>query len=291
MEYDTKFTNTARYKCLEYLRKQSVELYLSYCGDEVCDPGHAYGPTIRTDYLMHYILSGKGTFTTQGKTYELKKHQAFLIYPRVETFYQADEEDPWHYIWVGFNGIRAEACMSHANFSQEHPIVEFENEGILYNCIKQMLASSQLTYANDLKRESCLYHFLATLIEEQYVKNATDKIRDYPFKVYVDHAIEFIAHNYASNVRINDIANYIGINRSYLTNCFKRSLNMSPQEYLIQFRINKACSLLKSTKDSIHSIAAQVGYENPLVFSKAFKTFIGISPKSYRNEEEHLVKA
>ena len=50
-----KYTHSARYKCLEYLKKHSVDLYLSYCGMEECDPGHAYGPTTRSEFLLHYI--------------------------------------------------------------------------------------------------------------------------------------------------------------------------------------------------------------------------------------------
>lgn len=72
-----KFTNSARYKCLEYLKKHSVDLYLCYCGMEECDPGHYYGPTSRSEYLIHYVLSGKAYSRrtekriTSGKTMHL----------------------------------------------------------------------------------------------------------------------------------------------------------------------------------------------------------------------------
>lgn len=73
---EPKFTNSARYKCLEYLKKHSVDLYLCYCGMEECDPGHPYGPTARSEFLIHYILDGKGIFQADGKTYQL-----FHIHP------------------------------------------------------------------------------------------------------------------------------------------------------------------------------------------------------------------
>ena len=48
----TKFTYTAPYRCLEHLRKNSVDLYLCYCGMEKCEPSHCYGPHIRNEYLI-----------------------------------------------------------------------------------------------------------------------------------------------------------------------------------------------------------------------------------------------
>lgn len=286
-----KFTNSARYKCLEYLKKQSVDLYLSYCGIEECDPGHYYGPMIRTEFLLHYIISGKGSYTAYGNTYQLKKYQSFLIYPNESTFYQAGNEEPWTYIWIGFNGAKAETCLKYANFRKDNLVNEFYNEEVLVDCVNGMLSASQLTYANDLIREGYLLKFLATLIQEKHPVEDSINNYDYPIQVYVEHAMEFIDHNYSNNIRVNDIANYISINRSHLTKIFKAVLNMSPQQYLVNYRINKACALLKTTSHSISTIASMVGYEDPLTFSKVFKTFQGESPRNYRESPDSVIQA
>lgn len=286
-----KFTNSARYKCLEYLKKQSMDLYLSYCGIEVCDCGHAYGPTERTEFLLHYILSGKGTYTVDNKTYHLSKHQAFLIYPDTTTYYQADDQDPWTYLWLGFSGIKAETCLNYANFRPDNLINEYHNEKTLVECVNGILANSQLTYAGDLLRESYLLQFLASLINERHPAQDSVDNYDYPIQVYVEHAIEFIDHNYSNNIRVNDIAHYVCINRSHLTKIFKSVLNMSPQQYLVNYRMDKACALLKTTNYPIGTIASMVGYEDPLTFSKVFKTFRGDSPKAYREASASVIQA
>jgi AraC family transcriptional regulator of arabinose operon len=287
-----KYTNSARYKCLEYLKKQSVDLYLSYCGMEECDPCHSYGPIQRTEYLLHYILEGKGTYTVDGTTYHLGKHDAFIIYPNETTYYEADQNDPWTYIWIGFEGIKADTCLNYASFSKESRIGSFECEDLLVEYINGMLSASQLTYANDLKREGFLFMFLSALIHEKHDAVAKPKeVYDYPYQVYVEHALEFIDHHYEKNIKINDIANYIGINRSYLANIFKKGMNMSPQEYLVNYRLDKASGLLKTTNLPVSTIASQVGYDDPLTFSKVFKNFYGISPKAYRMQHEYVVHA
>jgi AraC family transcriptional regulator of arabinose operon len=288
---EPKYTNSARYKCLEYLKKHSVDLYLSYCGMEECDPGHAYGPTSRTEYLLHYILSGKGIFEADGTTYRLGKHDAFIIYPEEITFYKADQEDPWTYIWIGFGGVKAEACLSHSSLGKTNRSEHFHCESQLVECVKGMLDASRLTYANDLKREGYLFMFLSHLINEKHSAGEQSNVHDYPYQVYVEHALEFIDHNYEKDIKVNDIASYIGIDRSYLTNIFKKSMNVSPQQYLVNYRLDKARNLLKTTSLPVNSIASQVGYPDPLSFSKVFKMYYQVSPKAYRDQNDKLVHA
>ena len=250
---------------------------------EECDPSHSYGPIARTEYLLHYILKGKGTYIADGKTYHLGKHETFIIYPDEITYYEADKYDPWSYIWIGFHGIKAATCLNYVSFSKENRVCKFDCEDILVQCVNGMLNASQLTYANDLKRESYLLLFLSSLIHEKHDGNAEAKnTHDYPHHVYVEHALEFIEHNYYKNIKINDLANYIGISRNYLTNIFKKSLNISPQEYLVNYRLNKACDLLKNTNLPVSTIASEVGYDDPLTFSKVFKNFHDVSPTTYR---------
>ncbi|MCC8074651.1 MAG: AraC family transcriptional regulator [Clostridiales bacterium] len=104
---------------------------------------------------------------------------------------------------------------------------------------------------------------------------------EYAPDVYVNHALDFIRYNYAS-IKVNDVAKYIGINRSYLTNIFKKKMGISPQEYLLQYRLSRGCELLLETRYSIQEIAQKIGYENPLTFSKMFKNVYGVSPRNYR---------
>jgi len=257
---------------------------------EECDPGHYYGPVARSEYLIHYILSGKGIFQADGKTYHLGEYNAFIIYPDEITFYQADMEDPWTYIWVGFGGAKAETCLNYASLNKENRVGVFKCKDELVDCVKGMLSASKLTYANDLKREGFLFMFLSALINESNA-NEQHNIYDYPYQIYVEHALEFIDHNYDRDIKVNDIANYIGIDRSYLANVFKKIMHVSPQQYLINYRLEKARNLLKKSNLSITEISVRVGYSDPLYFSRLFKRYYNISPTEYRTQIEELVRA
>lgn len=286
-----KFTDSARYKCLENLEKRTVDLSLCYCGIEDCDPDHYYGPTDRTEYLLHYIMSGKGTYQVGGHTYHLGSHQLFLIWPGVKTYYVADHDDPWRYIWVAFNGIKAKTYLEWAHLSQDELVCEYDDADLLFHYVQELLNARELTYPNELKRQGILLLFLSALIESRHWQNSDRPVYDYSAQVYVDHALEFIEHNYMRGIRVSDIAQYIGINRSYLTSIFKKSLGSSVQEYLVNYRLDKAATLLRTTSEMIGNIAEEVGYADSLTFSKVFKSIKGKSPSEYRTSPEALEKA
>lgn len=90
--------NTIKHRAENLNNGGSVTVY--YCGYEKCEGGHFWGPAVRNQYLLHYIISGKGTYTVGEETYTLHANECFLIRPGERTYYIADREDPWEYMWV-----------------------------------------------------------------------------------------------------------------------------------------------------------------------------------------------
>lgn len=277
------FTVSAGFKCLELFYRKNVDLYLCYCGIENCSNGHSFGPAVRNDYLIHYITKGKGIYQVGNKTYEVKEGEYFLICPGVTTFYQADEKEPWSYIWIGFNGMKAPVYLEYLHLAQESNLVGVcKGQSKLERYVREMLEAKELTYANELRREGLLYLFLSELSMAAEEEKVEETVPDYPYEIYVEHTLRFIEENYQKNIKVNDIADEIGLNRSYLTNSFKKMLGESVQEYLIRFRMGKAESALVNTMDTVQEIARSVGYEDALAFSKAFKKRNRCSPMEYR---------
>ena len=106
---------------------------------------------------------------------------------------------------------------------------------------------------------------------------------------YVEEALRYIENNYAHTVNIQVIADYLSIERTYLYRLFKDITGSSPQEYLLDYRIRRACSLLKETDLPVSDIARSVGYNDALYFSRLFKQKKGRTPTRYR-EENHFDK-
>lgn len=289
MKHVTGYTNSARFRCLEDLQKDSADLCLIYCGWEQCDPGHRYGPNMRSSYVLHIVRGGKGILEINNQKYVLTKGDAFLISPDVEAWYEADATDPWSYMWVGFTGYRAQEYAEHAGFTKRAPLRKIECDNELNNYIDGMLEAHQLSYTDELKRNGYLLLFFSALMED-YKKMVPGMNRQpsYPGSVYVKHAMEYMAYHYREKIRINELADYIGVNRSYLTSSFKKAIGCSPQEYLVNLRMEKAKAMLRNSNMQINGIAAAVGYTDQLAFSKIFKQHFGVSPKTYRETGEEL---
>ena len=74
----------------------------------------------------------------------------------------------------------------------------------------------------------------------------------------------------------------MNISQSYLYKLFKDQLNTSPQNFILNAKISKACELLIKTNIPIFNIAYSCGYKNAFAFSRTFKQFTNISPRDYR---------
>lgn len=266
---------------IEQPNQRYIDINLEFCGIERCKPCYSFGPAVREQYIIHYILEGKGTYSVKGKKYTLEKNQGFLIRPGDLTIYEADEEEPWTYIWIAFNGIKAEQYLSYANLGDKNLIFKYDKGNELENYIEEMVQAKGINGKKELKLQGLLYLFLSTIVSEGEEVSVFEESRD---KYYVDKSVMFINNNYINNIKVSDIANYIGLNRSYLFTLFKKHLNLSPQEYLIKVRINRACELLKQYELSICDVSRSIGYSDSLAFSKVFKKHIGISPKEYRKK-------
>ena len=257
----TAYTNEGRYKCLEDLPIDSAELSLGYCGWERCYPGHRFGPNKRTYYVLHIITNGKGKLEKNGEVFHLTTGDAFLLCPEEEAWYEADKKEPWAYAWIGLYGYKVKKVMQYAGFSKEKPIRSLKCTALLKSYVDEILEVHRLTTEESMRRNGYLNLFLATLIEDNEKFNTkTMPEHTYPGTVYVEHAMEYIKHHYREKIKINELAEYIGINRSYLTNMFKKTIGCSPQEYLVKFRMEKAKNLLKNTDMPINAVAEAVGY-------------------------------
>lgn len=212
-------TDSVGFACLEDLQLSNSYMWgtaisLDYCGREDCIKGWKFGPYVRESYVIHMVKKGKGTFTIAGKTYELGPGQAFIIRPGEETTYRADDDDPWSYMWVGFHGYRAEDFIEAMGYVKGSPIIKIEQMDTCAECINKMLEYSQITRINEVKRMSALMLLFATIMEDNASDAQEDDNIEYPSKIYVKAAVDFITEKYMNKIKIDDIADFIGISKS-----------------------------------------------------------------------------
>jgi AraC-like DNA-binding protein len=224
-------------------------------------------------------LEGEGDFYVRNVRYHLKKGQGFLIEPDNQASYISDREHPWTYIWVGFSGTEAQNIIHSIGLSQDNPVFTCDQGDRLKKYVFDMLQHNYSNQADSYRLLGMLYLFLAVIAESQ--KN---KLEAPAGNVYVNHAISYIQNHYSLPVTVEEISDYVGINRSYLSSLFKEYTGLSPVKYLQNFRITRAQHMLRVTDLSIESIALSCGYLSAEAFHKIFRKLVGMSPNTFRKE-------
>jgi AraC family transcriptional regulator len=114
--------------------------------------------------------------------------------------------------------------------------------------------------------------------------------RKYQFREHEDglskqklrQAIEYIQAHLGESLSLNNIANELGMSQYYFCHLFKRSTGISPHQFLIQQRVERAKHLLKHSEQTITAIAMDCGFANQSHFAKYFRQCTGMNPSEFR---------
>ncbi|MBE6761757.1 MAG: AraC family transcriptional regulator [Ruminococcaceae bacterium] len=229
-------------------------------GYEKCKSLHSFGPATRFYWLFHFVVSGRGKFYINNKCYSLSEGMMFVIPPFVETFYQADDNEPWEYIWIGFSG---------------KPPLDLEDT---YNIPNAFHIFEGMKLSHNYKKGrtefllSKIWELFSVLIEEK--PQASNS---------VDTALNLIHSEYMLPITVQQIADRIHLERTYFSNIFFKRIGVSPKQYLLNYRMEKAVVLLQQGH-SVTTTAFSVGYSDVYTFSKMFKRHFGSSPSKYFKE-------
>ena len=271
----------------------TIDLSLSFYGYEECTPNYSFGPAIRDTYVLHYITKGKGQFHYKGKIVDLKAGDFFLLKPDELTFYQADNQDPWAYYWLGITGGRAPDYFALSQISDQSYLTQSNNchTQTTAKLVENIVRFAQITKSNELAQlhimgqlHELMFH-LGTIAPNQKKENISST-----HQLYLD-CKQLIDSHYPRSLTIQDLAKELSVHRSYLTSVFKEFHQLSPKEYLLYVRMNRAQQLLEHTNETIKVIAYSVGFSDPLHFSKAYKQFFHKTPSQTRNEYSHSLLA
>ena len=231
-------------------------------GWEACRPGHAFGPAIRRYTLIHYVIKGQGVLEARGSRFPVRENEAFLIRPDEVTRYQADRDQPWEYLWIGFTGRLSAAF-------QTMPAVLRPDRHLMTG----MLDARALTDTRELFLAGRLFALLSDLTESH---RSVDRVRE---------ARNYLDQNYMHPVRLETLAASLGLDRRYLSRLFKQQTGNTMQQYLTDRRMEEAARLLRQGYP-VATAGQMAGYDDPFRFSKAFRQYYGLSPRRWLTEQD-----
>ncbi len=244
------------------------------CGREKCEKGHSFGPAIRDYILLHFVVSGKGVFSTSRGSYELGSNKIFVIRPNEITYYKADEIDPWEYIWIGFSAsdtVKDIFCRKDVIFAPEMKSLFTES----YEAPDSQVG--KVGYEAFLAAN--LWHMLAMIL------NSVQET-EIDANVYAKSAVDIMESEYSTGITVTEIAERLHLNRSYFSVIFKKYTGVSPAKYLIDIRMKRALFLMNDLGYSVSVTALSVGFADVFGFSRAFKKYYGKSPNLFNKNRK-----
>ena len=233
------------------------------------------------DNILFYCVQGKGYYTLDGHTFTLNPNQ-YVIVPATDKplVYWSDTEDPWSIYWVHFtsDALQAFNRAYHIVPEQGPQYIPHNEKGI--RIWEEMYENLSRGYSpeNLMNTNLCLYHLIATFVfSQQQNQNSSS-----PEKAIIRETIDYMKNNLNKTIRIEDFADLNKYSVSHFSKLFRLTTGMSPIEYFIHLKMQKACQLLYTEDSRVKQIAALLGYDDPYYFSRLFKKYMNTSPETYR---------
>lgn len=267
--------------------RQPGELSVVFSGKGKPVGGHRQGPAVHDYYLIHTVRSGRGEFLFRGTRYECKAGDSFVIFPGELFRYEADKREPWAYMWVAFVGTAAGEWLRTVGVTPRRPVVHGASRSVFsrYDRMRKALQRGDAPALADLECEAQLRLLLLDFGRANGAFERDGDSRLSEAERHVEYAAGLLSTQYAQPVSIGELAGKLGYHRAYFAQLFKRCKGCSPKQYLYRVRMEQAGHLLATTALTVEEIAASVGYNDPLYFSKHFRRWSGLSPTAYRRSE------
>jgi len=252
----------------------------------VGDPSHHYfhwstGRRL-SDYQVLYITKGKGVFESEiAGMRKINAGDIFILFPGIWHRFKPDSDSGWDEYWVEFNGDLINHYRSKEFLNPESPVITVG--------IQEDIARNYLQVINLLKEEKPGFQYIASGNIVQILGQIFASKKYHPFEGkaienQIRQAKLMILENQHLPVTQEKIAESVGMGYSLFRKKFKEYTGVSPAQYHIQLRINKAKDLLITTNHSFKELAHELGFESTDYFFRLFRQKTGFTPSEFREK-------
>lgn len=236
----------------------------------------------RLDFQMLYIIKGKGKFRIHENILDVCEGNILIYRPGEMQQYAYFQEDKTEVYWIHFTGYGVEEYLKK---------IGIWNESIYFVGLDTELIQAYKRVIHELQLKRPLFEIAATAIcLELLMKVGRKRIEVENLSKWkkdedIYRVIEKLHSSYNIKWSISELSNMCNLSSFQFIRYFKRHTGMSPIDYLIKIRMDKAKELLLSSSLNISEISEILGYENSLYFSRIFKKKEGVSPEKYRKDK------
>ncbi|RAP76921.1 AraC family transcriptional regulator [Paenibacillus montanisoli] len=231
-------------------------------------------PRALNQYQLQYVVSGIVNYHIEGKDYVTRRGDLLLHRPHERTYVQMVDDEPYVCISIVFH-FGTNPFPFESMFNGSHLLGTYLDHKI-DKMLLQIVNNYRLPLQSDqMLCQGLLLQILSYLSED--TGNRTNQTMVEKTKAKLILIRNYIANHYQENIQHQDLELISGLSRNYITVKFKQAFGMTPIEFLIWTRIEKAKELAIHSNLSIGEIANHVGYADVHTFGKMFKKKVGSS--------------
>lgn len=244
----------------------------------------SHGRLRRHGAAQHIVIvcaAGKGTCTLPSGVHGVQAGQALAIPAGLPHQYEADSEEPWTIWWMHLIGHQVPELLATIGATADQPVFGLGDPARVISLIDTIIRRMERdeTMATLLASSGAAWHAMALLAADR--RTISSHQAD-PIEATIEH----LRANVATRVSLGELAGMAGLSVSHYSALFRRATGYGALEYQMRLRMGSARELLDTTDRSIASIALQVGFSDPLYFSRQFRRIHGISPTEYRSHDK-----
>ncbi len=232
-----------------------------------------------TEYELHYFIQGAGSFKNAGVTWTLNQGSLFFSSPGdTHTIIPASKTNPVTYYAILFRTDTSDEEITNL-MTELMGRKKYYNIGTNYRFFFEELKDKFLSN-NRSRMNSGIHQFISFL----YMMTEGPGSFHYSdsANAHIEKALKIMQNNVFSRLSLDELADRLKLNKSYLIRLFSRKMNTTPMKYLNHLKIEAASSMLISTGMPIYEISERLCFYSEFHFSKSFKQSKGIPPREYR---------
>lgn len=233
-----------------------------------------------------YVAEGEGTLQNDGKSYSMKKGDIFIINPETVHHIFSEKGIDYYFIIIDVD-FCAENGIAVGDYTFNVRAVDTgTREKFLKVITETEMYTESYTDISPAKVRCAILDLLIDVCTKHSSKKVVD--REKAAVDYVKKALEYINSNFKGDVTLEEIAEYVGINKFYLTREFKRFTNQTVFSCINSLRCKNAESLLQKGA-TITEAAVMSGFESVSYFSRTYKKIRGFSPSAYKENNKETI--
>jgi AraC family transcriptional regulator of arabinose operon len=233
----------------------------------------------RHDFYLSYLHAGKMKIGMDKQVHNVMPGTVFLYKPYEEQYYgQKDEESIANY-WVHFTGYGVSELINKVYLGEG---------GIFHIGISEELPALFEEVINEITEKSINYEQVSALLLQQIIFIISRRIEQNEKRkqqskgeMIISGILNFIHKHYSAKMTVKELADRARLSVSRFCAVFKQYTGLSPQQYIIKYKLEQAKDFMIRTNLSIKQVAAIVGFEDQMYFSKLFKKYYFLPPSKY----------